>query len=59
MFQSSQSNESVRPFFAKYLVEVEYPQIQSDVKAGEGAPAPPPIPHLTWPISADDGSSDS
>ena len=50
---SRTEREQGQPFFAKYLVEVDYPQVATDVKAGESAPAPPPIPHLTWPISVD------
>lgn len=48
-----------QPLFANYLVEVDYPEVATDVKAGESADAPPPIPHLTWPIELDDGSSES
>ncbi|MFN0243308.1 MAG: hypothetical protein ACKVWV_10495 [Planctomycetota bacterium] len=54
----NQSNAST-PFFAKYLVDLDYPQVQTDVKAGEGQEAPPPIPHLTWPLSADGFESES
>jgi hypothetical protein len=57
--QTGNRSDAVRPLFAKYLVEVDYPQVETDVKAGESAPAPPPIPHLTWPVSLDDGSGES
>lgn len=56
----TQNNASTpQPFFSKYLVELDYPQVQADVKAGEGQEAPPPIPHLTWPLSADGFESES
>lgn len=36
-------NQTVRPFFARFLESQDYPQVETDVRAGPGGPTKPSL----------------
>ncbi len=52
------NTDKSQPFFARYLEEPKFLKVKTNVKAGTTAVVlPPPIPHLTAPVTVDYGDS--